>query len=184
MKCSYSFFPFQPIMRLLPGPKTKCCSKFWALARNAFPRCSLGKVELRLSLPGTVSLSLSLAKPVILIRVFVSDGSFYHRLNLFSKWLACFRVTFFYLIRSLCCRSLPVCEENHNYCALAGRRKQSKPKLTKIHVAGSAGPVPTAHRLRSATPPTLARASSNMGDKQQARVGLSFCTNTHNNSCF
>lgn len=130
MKCSNSlFFSFLPIMHLLPGPKTKLSNtlsgplfqQVLSTRETRSRRCSVRVVEFRLSLPGTVSVSLNLWF------VFVCDGSFYHRLNLL--WLAFRSSNFFFYLKTFslfcwCCS----CEENHNYC----RRKQSKPKLTEI----------------------------------------------------
>lgn len=117
-------------MHLLPGPKTKPSNtlsgplfqQVLSTRETRSRRCSVRVVEFRLSLPGTVSVSLNLWF------VFVCDGSFYHRLNLL--WLAFRSSNFFFCSQNVlsvfcwCC----LCEENHNYC----RRKQSKPKLTEI----------------------------------------------------
>lgn len=122
-------------MHLLPGPKTKPSNtlseplfqQVLSTRETRSRRCSVGVVEFRLSLPGTVSVSLNLWF------FFVCDGSFYHRLNLL--WLAFRSSNFFFYLKTFslfywCCS----CEENHNYC----RRKQSKPKLTEIRARARA----------------------------------------------
>lgn len=69
MKCSNSlFFSFLPIMHLLPGPKTKLSNtlsgplfqQVLSTRETRSRRCSVRVVEFRLSLPGTVSVSLNL----------------------------------------------------------------------------------------------------------------------------
>lgn len=91
-------------MHLLPGPKTKPSNtlseplfqQVLSTRETRSRRCSVGVVEFRLSLPGTVSVSLNLWF------FFVCDGSFYHRLNLL--WLAFRSSNFFFYLKtfSLC----------------------------------------------------------------------------------
>lgn len=91
-------------MHLLPGPKTKPSNtlseplfqQVLSTRETRSRRCSVRVVEFRLSLPGTVSVSLNLWF------FFVCDGSFYHRLNLL--WLAFRSSNFFFYLKtfSLC----------------------------------------------------------------------------------
>lgn len=152
-------------MHLLPGPKTKPSNtlseplfqQVLSTRETRSRRCSVRVVEFRLSLPGTVSVSLNLWF------VFVCDGSFYHRLNLL--WLA-FRSSNFFFIskRSLCFadvvrvkKTIIIAEENNlnrNWPRYARAKPNRKLRFW--------------HRFRV---PPHSLTSSNMGDKQQRSGG-------------
>lgn len=168
-------------MHLLPGPKTKLSNtlsgplfqQVLSTRETRSRRCSVRVVEFRLSLPGTVSVSLNLWF------FFVCDGSFYHRLNLL--WLAFRSSNFFFVLKtfSLCFadvvrvkKTIIIAEENNlnrNWPRYARAKPNRKLRFW--------------HRFRV---PPHSLTSSNMGDKQQRSGGcflvlsfFSFCTNNN-----
>lgn len=157
-------------MHLLPGPKTKPSNtlseplfqQVLSTRETRSRRCSVRVVEFRLSLPGTVSVSLNLWF------FFVCDGSFYHRLNLL--WLAFRSSNFFFVLKtfSLCFadvvrvkKTIIIAEENNlnrNWPRYARAPRVAKPNR-KMRFW---------HRFRV---PPHSLTSSNMGDKQQRSGG-------------
>lgn len=77
---------------------------------------------------------LSLAKPVILIRFFflLVMEAFITDSTSFLVVTCSFSSNFFFLNPFSLLLTILTGEENHNHWGLVGRRKQSKPKLTKI----------------------------------------------------